>query len=394
MLVTYQCKVCQVITNSPTTEVFFMLPESIKGGNNTTEIYFNNRISHLEKDCQACKAKNSNHKQTQTMILRPKVLLLALKRFDNFDNKIFTDVEPCKNLQISSEAKYVLKSVIEHHGNTNRSGHITTTLSVGNTWVKCNDTSIIKDCKMPTQGYIFLYELDDVAQNNEQELVLEAPPVKELPKRSTRAKKSSKNDQIPTDPFDLVSYPTLTDPLKVKRSKRAKKSSKTAQIPNDSFEPDLTMTDPIENKPVSDPTLTDPWKVKRSKWSKYQKRNRTDQYELEIPDLPMTYPLKNKPTSDPARRDPVKLKRSKYQKRKTDQIPTDPIDKELPKRAKKSHKTDQIPSDPIDNVLELQDLTVTDQIANEPVSDPFDNVPELLDLTMTDPIANEHLWIL
>jgi uncharacterized UBP type Zn finger protein len=185
MLVTYQCQVCQVITNSPTTEVFFMLPESIKGGNNTTEIYFNNRISHLEKDCQACKAKNSNHKQTQTMILRPKVLLLALKRFDNYDNKIFTDVKPCKSLQISHEAKYELKSVIEHHGNTSRSGHITSSLSVSNNWVKCNDT-FINDFKMPTQGYIFLYELEEVAQNNEHELVLEAPPVRELPKKSTR----------------------------------------------------------------------------------------------------------------------------------------------------------------------------------------------------------------
>jgi uncharacterized UBP type Zn finger protein len=174
MMVSYECRVCKVITNSPTTEEFLMLTENIKG-DNISEIYLNNRTSYLQKNCHKCRTTLADHKSTQTMIITPKVLLLNLKRFDGMNK--FTVVEPCKNLVISPDAKYVLKSVIEHHGDSSGSGHITATLSVGNNWKICNDT-LINDCEMPTKGYIFLYELEDVALTNEIEVVIEAPLVR------------------------------------------------------------------------------------------------------------------------------------------------------------------------------------------------------------------------
>jgi hypothetical protein len=78
MMVTYECQVCKVITNSPTTEEFLMLTENIKGGN-ISEIYLNNRTSYLVKNCQECRATLADHKSTQTMIITPKVLLIEVK---------------------------------------------------------------------------------------------------------------------------------------------------------------------------------------------------------------------------------------------------------------------------------------------------------------------------
>jgi hypothetical protein len=75
MMVTYECQVCKVITNSPTTEEFLMLTENIKGGN-ISEIYLNNRTSYLQKNCQVCGTTLADHNSTQTMIITPKVLLL------------------------------------------------------------------------------------------------------------------------------------------------------------------------------------------------------------------------------------------------------------------------------------------------------------------------------
>merc|ERR1711860_418308 len=116
----------------------------------------------IKKKCEKCSENNDvDFKCKRELVSTSDVILVSLKRFLNdpmngTSEKIKRKVDPSLKITVGGQ-RYQLKGVIEHHGNTMKSGHYTCTLRSENDWVKVNDDCISRTSK-PTDGYVFLYE--------------------------------------------------------------------------------------------------------------------------------------------------------------------------------------------------------------------------------------------
>jgi ubiquitin carboxyl-terminal hydrolase 36/42 len=138
----------------------FCKPEVLKGNNK----YF----------CERCKKYNDSVKKLSfdkckpyPFTLVPRVLVIHLKRFDNFQRKIKKFITYDEQLDLNKYSKkdklnYRLSSVLVHHGNSIYSGHYYCYVRVSdNNWYCFNDANVKKVNEadvLKQTPYLLLYE--------------------------------------------------------------------------------------------------------------------------------------------------------------------------------------------------------------------------------------------
>ena len=99
----------------------------------------NSCSSNKNKTCLNCKTF-SEHLETTKIINHPKVFRLVLLRFDNSLHKIDKNIKLNPNLNIFG-INFKLTCTINHHGNSIRNGHYTSTVKY-NSWWHINDNDV------------------------------------------------------------------------------------------------------------------------------------------------------------------------------------------------------------------------------------------------------------
>ena len=99
----------------------------------------NSWSSNKNKTCLNCKTF-SEHLETTKIINHPKVFRLVLLRFDNSLHKIDKSIKLNPNLNIFG-INFKLTCTINHHGNSIRNGHYTSTVKY-NSWWHINDNDV------------------------------------------------------------------------------------------------------------------------------------------------------------------------------------------------------------------------------------------------------------
>lgn len=93
----------------------------------------------------------------------PNILIISLKKFDNFNRKINHNVEIPEILDLSyfsinSNVKYKLKAISKHMGNTN-GGHYISECKYNNRWYCCNDSHVSEiNCYSSENSYCLFFE--------------------------------------------------------------------------------------------------------------------------------------------------------------------------------------------------------------------------------------------
>ena len=126
----------------------------------------------VDSHCNYCQGRLRAKYQ---VVSPPKVIFIQLCRFVRYHvwQKLRNCVVPSESI-ILEGVSYRLKSIIQHHGEDINSGHYTTMLHIGNTWVQCNDTNIVQNCQPSYfDGYVYLYEFmaDSHTQNTPAQLI-------------------------------------------------------------------------------------------------------------------------------------------------------------------------------------------------------------------------------
>ncbi len=95
--------------------------------------------SEVTKLCSNCKS-NTKHKTQQIITSPPKILVIAIKRFDNNNQKIHKIMNIPEKLKVGT-SQGSLSSFIQHYGNVN-SGHYTAVVKMKSKWYKCDDSVV------------------------------------------------------------------------------------------------------------------------------------------------------------------------------------------------------------------------------------------------------------
>ena len=89
----------------------------------------------------SCKLKNSSTKKV--LVTGPEFFILQIDRFATvYGKKIETTVWPNDRLSLSTGEEYELVSLAHHLGETANNGHYLASVKNGDTWVRCDDTSL------------------------------------------------------------------------------------------------------------------------------------------------------------------------------------------------------------------------------------------------------------
>ena len=120
-------------------------------------------------DCDYCRTKNAIRKQTLKDFLLKKCIIVQLKRFDNFNQKIDRRVTVDEVLTEGPFSGYKLTGAILHNGVNTTQGHYTHIMRdvEDGTYVKTNDhtgeylTTVEAAMDMAKEGYIMVYSRPD-----------------------------------------------------------------------------------------------------------------------------------------------------------------------------------------------------------------------------------------
>ena len=167
-----QCLKCK--NYSKTNEKFITL--SLDSNSNSIEKCLSNffksenLINENKIFCEKCKKKNNSKKKFFIKIL-PNILIIHLKRFDNFGRKIQKNIKNLKEIDLNNftlnegkknGTKFKLYSILVHSGFFSSSGHYFTFLNKNNkNWVEMNDNFVQfvnENYVMNQNGYLFFYE--------------------------------------------------------------------------------------------------------------------------------------------------------------------------------------------------------------------------------------------
>ena len=167
-----QCLKCK--NYSKTNEKFITL--SLDSNSNSIEKCLSNffksenLINENKIFCEKCKKKNDSKKKFFIKIL-PNILIIHLKRFDNFGRKIQKNIKNLKEIDLNNftlnegkknGTKFKLYSILVHSGFFSSSGHYFTFLNKNNkNWVEMNDNFVQfvnENYVMNQNGYLFFYE--------------------------------------------------------------------------------------------------------------------------------------------------------------------------------------------------------------------------------------------
>ncbi len=149
---TNTCLTCNVSSTSSFKQTELLVPVE-----KSLHLAIQNTLhSDVTKLCSTCKV-NTKHKTTQLISSPPKILVIVIKRFDNYNNKINKVMNIPEKIQIGA-SKCSLSSFIQHNGDVN-SGHYTAVVKIGSRWYKCNDSSVhVTELKYELKSsYILFY---------------------------------------------------------------------------------------------------------------------------------------------------------------------------------------------------------------------------------------------
>lgn len=162
--------------------------------------------------CAHCKVKNDSKKRLLFKTL-PNVLILHLKRFDNYGRKIQRFIRysneldmgkylanPGKTLEnMEGGTKYRLYSVLIHNGYSSDSGHYYSFLKSEKGWYEMNDSFVEKvgdQYAMTQVPYLFFYKKINVGKHKEFEREKKIEKIKEIQMNEIRDKKKEEEKQI------------------------------------------------------------------------------------------------------------------------------------------------------------------------------------------------------
>jgi len=157
-----KCPNCNYISESP--DDINKLYLSINDNNDTELMLSNYLYETLDEDnkyrCDNCKSMvcaNINRE----IIKSPKYLIIALKRFNNSNNKINTEVNMSNNLNFNKKS-YQLRGIIYHSGSTGGGHYVYYGNKIDDIWYLYNDSSVSQINRstldnIKKYGYIYLY---------------------------------------------------------------------------------------------------------------------------------------------------------------------------------------------------------------------------------------------
>lgn len=178
--------------------------------------------------CEHCKQKNDSKKRFLFKTL-PNVLVLHLKRFDNYGQKIQRFirypieldmgkyvVNPQKSSSIEGGTKYSLYSILIHNGYSSDSGHYYSFLKSEKGWYEMNDSYVdrVQDNYAMNQApYMFFYKKINIGKNveekSERKMSIESKDIKKTEERKEPPQKIEwKNDRINIDNLSNLIYKT------------------------------------------------------------------------------------------------------------------------------------------------------------------------------------------
>ena len=195
--------------------------------------------------CEHCKQKNDSRKRFLFKTL-PNVLVLHLKRFDNYGQKIQRFirypmeldmgkyvVNPQKSSTLEGGTKYRLYSILIHNGYSSDSGHYYSFLKSEKGWYEMNDSYVerVQDNYAMNQApYMFFYKKINIGKTvegkSERKMSVESKEVKkEEEKKEAPQKIVWKNDIINIDNLSDLIYKNEKR-RRIEKLKRIKKMMK------------------------------------------------------------------------------------------------------------------------------------------------------------------------
>lgn len=166
---TLQCASCKDI--SPTYVHTLELQLEIPSGppfnlQHAINIHYTTQ-EEVEHRCAKC--PHTRAMKGQKLYFAPRCLVIILRRFNPFSTKkITTDAQYPLDLDLSSstilnsaQARYTLRSIVEHHGDSIQAGHYTATARRADKWFHFNDsttTMLTNGTELKAlSGYLFFY---------------------------------------------------------------------------------------------------------------------------------------------------------------------------------------------------------------------------------------------
>ena len=132
------------------------LIEPINNKISLSEIIKENRNENVDSECHKC--KNETKTKNETFITLPDIFMVTLKRGLSQSTKDDSIVIPEREITLNN-SRYILRSVVEHIGNSIYEGHYTAScLQQNGEWIKYDDTIYHRNSVSPERGYIFFYE--------------------------------------------------------------------------------------------------------------------------------------------------------------------------------------------------------------------------------------------
>ena len=134
-----------------------------------------------------CAPFNRPVQVTTQLAQSPNILVVELRRYEAAGNQRKSEkvVKLAENLKLPNGDKFVLRSVVNHHGVHTRSGHYTTLILDGEVCYKADDTVvslITKDQISSKDNYLLCYmKENDCVQTNSLS-ISPAPPASQLVK--------------------------------------------------------------------------------------------------------------------------------------------------------------------------------------------------------------------
>ena len=145
-----------------------------------TKDYYDN-VENVEMRC-GCAPFNRSVQVTTQLARSPNILVIELRRYEAAGNQRKSEkvVKLSENLKLPNGDKFVLQSVINHHGVHTRSGHYTALFLDGEVCYKADDTfvSLVTKNQISTKdNYLLCYiKENDEVQTNSQISITSAPP--------------------------------------------------------------------------------------------------------------------------------------------------------------------------------------------------------------------------
>lgn len=143
--------------------------------------------------CDQCKMKNDSKKKFMFKTL-PNVLVIHLKRFDNYQRKIQKFIRFNNELDMrkyiteakehNNGSKYTLYAILIHNGYSSNSGHYYSFLKKNNAWYEMNDSSVQKVAEsfaLNQTPYMIFYQKTQIVSQESYEIIKESK--REEPKK-------------------------------------------------------------------------------------------------------------------------------------------------------------------------------------------------------------------